>query len=331
MSPSKSVHWHLIQFFRSRRIVKFLLAAALVLSSGCGQGPDTAVVDFSKTIPVEKPGLTPQDPVPLKVAVGAMVSPKETFIYYRQLLDYIGEGLHREVEFVQRKTYGEVNELLGEGKIDLAFICSGPYALVKERYGFELVATPQIEGSPFYHSYLIVSKKASSQRLEDLRGRVFAFTDPDSNTGRLAPAYWLAEMGERPEGFFGKTIYTHGHDNSILAVAKNLVDGAAVDSLIWEYYNKKDPAFTSETRVIRKSEPYGIPPVVASRSLAPDLREKIRLLLLSMHLEPAGKRILEAVGIDRFIEGQETWYDPIRRMERTFAALKEKVDGTEKP
>ncbi|MFH1122865.1 MAG: phosphate/phosphite/phosphonate ABC transporter substrate-binding protein [Pseudomonadota bacterium] len=308
-----------------------LVAVALILSYGCGQGADTVVVDFSKTIPAEKPGSMPQDAVPLKVAVGAMVSPKETFIYYRQLLDYIGERLDRKVEFVQRKTYGEVNELLGEGQIDLAFICSGPYALGKGRYGFELVATPQIQGSPFYRSYLIVNKQAPFQRLEDLKGRVFAFTDPDSNTGRLVPAYWLAEKGKRAEIFFGKTIYTHGHDNSILAAAKNLVDGAAVDSLIWEYYDQKDPAFTSQTRIIRKSEPYGIPPVVASRSLDPNLREKIRQLLLSMHLDPAGKRILEAVGIDRFVGGEEEWYEPIRRMERAIASLKEKVDGTEKP
>ena len=332
MSLLNSVNRHLIEFFSFRCFaVKLLVAVALILSYGCGQGSDTVVVDFSKTIPVEKPGSMPQDPVPLKVAVGAMVSPKETFIYYRQLLDYIGERLDRKVEFVQRKTYGEVNELLGEGQIDLAFICSGPYALRQGRYGFELVATPQVQGSPFYQSYLIVNKNAPSKKLEDLRGRVFAFTDPDSNTGRLVPTYWLAEMGERPESFFGKTIYTHGHDNSILAVAKNLVDGAAVDSLIWEYYDQKNPAFTSETRIIRKSEPYGIPPVVASISLDPNLREKIRQLLLSMHLDPAGKRILDAVGINQFIAGQEGWYEPIRRMERTVASLKEKVDGTEKP
>jgi len=84
---------------------------------------------------------------------------------------------------------------------------------------------------------------------------VFAFTDPDSNTGRLVPTFWLSQIGERPESFFSKTIYTYSHDNSILAVNRALVDGAAVDGLIWEYYHRKNPVFTSKTRVIRKSEP----------------------------------------------------------------------------
>jgi phosphonate transport system substrate-binding protein len=309
-------------------VVKLLLAVLLIVSYGCGQGSDTVVVDFGRTIPVEKPQPKQQEPVPLKVAVGAMISPKETFIYYRQLLGYIGERLGREVEFVQRKTYGEVNELLGDGQIDLAFICSGPYALRQGRYGFVRLATPQVQGSPFYHSYLIVNKNAPSKKLDDLRGRVFAFTDPDSNTGKLVPAYWLAEMGERPETFFGKTIYTHGHDNSILAVARNLVDGAAVDGLIWQYYDQKGTTFTSDTLVLKKSEPYGIPPVVASRSLAPDIREKIREVLLSMHLDPSGHRILEGIMINRFIAGKEEWYDPIRRMEQVVTSMKEKFDGS---
>jgi phosphonate transport system substrate-binding protein len=75
----------------------------------------------------------------LKVAVAAIISPKETFIYYRQLLDYIGNKMGREIQFVQRKTYGEINELLAKSQIDLAFICSGPYVVGKEKYGFQLV------------------------------------------------------------------------------------------------------------------------------------------------------------------------------------------------
>ncbi len=43
-----------------------------------------------------------------------MVSPKETLELYRQLLTYLGQKTGKDLELVQRKTYGEVNELLGE-------------------------------------------------------------------------------------------------------------------------------------------------------------------------------------------------------------------------
>jgi phosphonate transport system substrate-binding protein len=265
------------------------------------------------------------------VAVAAMISPKETFGYYRQLLDYIGVKLGREVQFIQRKTYGEINELLGIGKIDLAFICSGPYAAGKEIYNFELIATPQVQKSHFYQSYLIVNKASHFNRLEDLKGHVFAFTDPDSNTGKLVPTFWLFEIGEQPETYFSKTIYTYSHDNSILAVAKALVDGAAIDGLIWEYYHQKDPVFTSRTRVIRKSERYGIPPIVASKYLSSELKDRIGQLFFSMHDDPKGQKILAELMIDRFIAPRDEWYDSIRQMDLKIALMEKKKSEVSKP
>jgi phosphonate transport system substrate-binding protein len=288
---------------------------------GCSPSADNEVVDFNQTIPVPRPGAESNKQRALRVAVGAMISPKATFVYYQQILDYISRSIGKESQLIQRKTYAEINELFGKGEVDLAFICSGPYAAGKEKYGFELLATPQVLGSHFYHSYLIVNKNSPIYSLEDLRGRVFAFTDPQSNTGKLVPTYWLMQMGERPETFFRKTIYTYSHDNAIVAVAKGLVDGAAIDSLIWEYYHYKFPAFTSSTRIIKKSEPYGIPPLVAARHLSSQVKELIRELLFSMHESPDGREILESLMIDRFVPPKEEWYDAIRQMEKKLASL----------
>jgi len=298
---------------------------------GCSRSADNEVIDFSKTIPVPRPGAKSKQQGTLRVAVGAMISPKETFVYYRQILDYISRSISKESELVQRKTYAEINELFGKGEVDLAFICSGPYATGKEKYGFELLATPQVLGSHFYHAYLIVNRSSSIYTLEDLRGRVFAFTDPQSNTGKLVPTYWLMQMGARPESFFRKTIYTYSHDNAIMAVAKGLVDGAAVDGLIWEYYDHKFPAFTASTRIIKKSEPYGIPPLVVARHLSPQVKKHIRELLFSMHQDPDGQKVLESLMIDRFLPPKAEWYETIRQMDNKLALMPESSHGSIQP
>ena len=302
--------------FRMR--TSWIIILLAILLPGCSRESDTRIVDFTRTIPVARPGDPGHELPALRVAVAAMISPKETFVYYRQLLDYLAQRMDREVQLVQRKTYGEINELIGEGQIDVAFICSGPYASGREKYGFELLATPEIQGSHFYRAYLIVNQDSSFQSLEDLRGRVFAFTDPDSHTGKLVPTSWLAEVQERPETFFSKTIHTYSHDNSILAVARGLVDGAAVDSLVWEYFQRNNPTWTSQTRIIKQSEPYGIPPVVASGSLDPKLKEQVSRLLLSMHQDTEGFRILQELMIDRFLPPRQEWYDGIRQLEQRF-------------
>jgi phosphonate transport system substrate-binding protein len=291
------------------------LAVLVLVSSGCSREGDYKPVDFSRTAPFEQPDTRPRRDQRLRVAVAAMISPKATFVHYRELLDYIGRRSGFEIELIQRKTYEEVNALfLAEG-IDLAFICTGPFAAAREKYGFEALATPIVRGEPYYRAYLIVPADSAAGRLEDLRGRVFAFTDPDSNTGAKVPRFWLAEIGERPESFFSRTIFTYSHDNSILAVAKGLVDGASVDGHQWEYFARFQPELTARTRVVRRSQPFGSPPVVAAGRLDPDLRERLGRLLTAMHADPEGRAILEKLLIDRFAAPRAEWYASAREMQ----------------
>lgn len=307
--------------FRLMRFILVALCMAMVGGlSGCLGESDATFVDFSERMPAERPGEDFAHSSSFKVAVGSMISAQETVVNYHQLLDYIAGKLGRNIQLVQRKTYTEINELIGRGQIDLAFICSGPYAISKEKYGFEAMAMPQVRGSYLYQSYLIVNKDSPYHKLADLKGKTFAFTDPESNTGKLVPTYWLKKERHAPETFFKKTIYTHSHDNSIMAVAKSLVDGAAVHGQIWEYYNHRNPVFTAQTRIIKKSQPFGNPPVVASSSLPGPIKANIRELLFNMHRDPEGKKILDELMIDRFIAPKKNCYDPIIEMNRDAAS-----------
>ncbi|OGP61462.1 MAG: phosphonate ABC transporter substrate-binding protein, partial [Deltaproteobacteria bacterium RBG_13_49_15] len=290
------------------------LSVIVLLAMACSPDGNYQTVDFSKTVAVEQSPTVPSHTEPLKVAVAAMISPKETFVYYQELIRYFSKKVGVEIQLIQRKTYGEINKLFAKGQLDLAFICSGPYVSGKETYAFRALATPIIRGKPYYHSYLIVHRDAPYRHLEDLRNQVFAFTDPESNTGALVPTFWLFQIGEMPKTFFKEIVYTYSHDNSILAVARKLVEGAAVDGHKWDYYEKQNSAYTAQTRVIKKSNPFGSPPLVASLFLPDGLFEKLSRVVLSMHDDPDGRRILDKLMIDRFSPTQEEWYEPVRQM-----------------
>ncbi len=292
----------------------FFVIVIVFLFLGCERGSDYSFVDFSKKINTSKQIQAPDSPPKLRVAVAAMISPKETIVYYEELLNYIGHELKYEIELIQRKTYSEVNKLFPKRLIDLAFVCSGPYANAKEKYEFEGIATPIVRGEPYYQSYLLVQKNSPYHSLNDLKGKVFAFTDPDSNTGTLVPRFWLFQQDIDPASFFERTTYTYSHDNSILAVSKGLVDGATVDGHIWEYYNVKNPYLTAQTRIIRKSENFGSPPLVASAFLAPQLKLRIQRIILSMHQTENGSKLLESLMIERFDPPKEEWYKNITAM-----------------
>jgi len=250
----------------------------------------------------------------LRVAVASMISPSDTRLLYRELVDYIAQRLGRGLVLNQRRTYAEVNELLARGELDLVFLCSAPYVDAHEKLGARILAVPVVRGQTVYRSYIIVSAHSGINSLQRLQGKRFAFVDPMSNTGYLVPTYLLALRGESPDSFFGSYTYTFSHDNSIKAVAGGFADGAAVESLVYDYLQARDSDIIRRTRVIERSEPFGIPPVVVPSDIDPALEAKLRAVLLSMHKNPRGRTILEKLAIERFVPGDDAAYDGIREM-----------------
>lgn len=250
----------------------------------------------------------------MRVAVAAVLSPEATFDTYGPLLDYLSVRLDRPVELLQRATYAEINELVRTGQADVAFVCGGAF-VEGEREGYlELLAAPVVDGAMLYQSLLIVPAASPVQDLEGLRGRRFAFTDPLSNSGRLYIEYLLATRGEAPESFFGATIFTYSHDNSIQAVANGVVDGAAVDSLVYSALQEQDPTLMERVRVIHRSPPFGIPPVVIHPELDPQLKRALQRALLDLATDQNAAQILNRLGVDGFAAVEPDRYDEIRQM-----------------
>ena len=276
-------------------------------------------VDFSKRIETKIIG--GKDDASLRFAIAAVVSPKKTFFLYQDMLNYIGEKLDRPIKLIQRTNYGEINLLIKSGYIDIALICSGAYIFGENNTGMDILVVPKVYGKSEYQSYIIVQKDSDIETFEDLKGKTFAFSDPLSNSGKLFPSYKIYMLTETPESFFKEYIYTYSHDNSINAIARGIVDGAAVDSLIWEYENETNPSITSNTRIIEKSPFFAINPIVTSKRLDSRTKTELKNILLNMHKDPTGQRILQRLKIDSFVLIKKEAYDSIRMMYKAVNRL----------
>jgi phosphonate transport system substrate-binding protein len=215
---------------------------------------------------------------------------------------------------VQRSSYAEVNALLANGEVDLAFICSGAYVDLRERGSGELLVVPVVDGSATYQSWVIVRAGVEVNSFEDLLGNSFAFVDPISNTGYYFPVWRALQLGEDPKRFFGATTFTHSHEKSIEMVAEGVVDAAAVDHLVFEGLVKQRPELEDHVRIIEKSRLFGIPPVVVKRDMDPELREKLLDLLLGIHRHDKGRQAMESLGFERFVPGRDADYDAVEAM-----------------
>ena len=313
-----------LRIFR-RLLPALLLGIVTLFCASCAEEQAPTKVDLTKRVSNDVL-MQISDTDQLNFGIGSMITPKEGYSYYRQLITYVAEKLNKPVKIIDRGNYDEVNALLEHEQLDVAFVCGGPYVEGKDVFGLQLLALPEMSHGPIYYSYLIVPANSPARELNDLRDKVFAFTDPKSNSGKIVPTYWLAQMEETPDSFFSKHIYTYAHDASIQAVVDKLVDGAAVDSLIWEYLNSKNPEIGVKTRIIKRSEAFGIPPLVIRPGLPEAMRKQLRDIILTMHEDPEGKKILDGMLIKRFVPGKDSAYDSIREM-RNFVARRNKGDS----
>ncbi len=256
----------------------------------------------------------------VKVGVASMITPVDAVKYYQDVIDYIGEQIGQPMQMVHRRTYDEMDSLLEKGEVKIAFICSAPYVKNREQFGVELIAAPSVNGKPLYHSYIIVHNDSPMKTFSELEGKTFSFTDPKSNTGKLYPTYLLKTMGYTPERFFNRFIYSYSHNKSVEMVAKKIVDGAAVESIVYDHMIKTGSPYAKQTRIIKRSPPYGIPPVVVTKDIDPALKRKVKDAFLSMQNTPKGRGILAAMMIDGFVDVPDRNYDTIRYMEKDIVA-----------
>jgi len=227
-----------------------------------------------------------------------------------RLAAYLERATGRPVELVTRRTYQEVTAMLVGRQLDAAWICGFPF--VVNRAELQLVAVPVWRERPLYQAYVIVDRDRNAESLDDLRGDVHAFSDPDSNSGFLCTRAALAERGERPERFFSRSFFTYGHRNVIEAVASGLAASGSVDGYVYDVVAELEPGFLHRTRVVKASEWLGFPPIAAA-AMPPDPARLSALTsaLMEMNDDPDGRAVLALLKLDRFIPGSPDLYDTI--------------------
>jgi phosphonate transport system substrate-binding protein len=180
-------------------------------------------------------------------------------------------------------------------------VCTGTYLSALDSKSIKLLVQPEFGEKKLYRSLLLVPADSRFQTWEDLQHKVIAFTDRESFTGCLLPSFVLLKKGHKPTDYFKKIIYTGSHDRSITAVSKNIVDAAPVMSLVWLSTLERQPSLEKQVRIIWQSDVFGPPAIVVPSDLDSSLEKALRKALLSLHEDEEGRRILAAIGINRFV------------------------------
>jgi phosphonate transport system substrate-binding protein len=248
-------------------------------------------------------------------------------LFIASLAEYLSLQMEVPVEFVSAPPWQEREQLIDTGQAQLGWICSLPYVWKADRQPplVELIAAPvmsalRYQDSPVYFSDVIVLKESAVRRFLDLRGGRWAYNEPHSHSGYNITRWRLAEL-EEYDGFFGQVIEAGSHQKALEMVIAGQVDASAIDSTVLETEVRDRPELLELLRVIEVLGPSPIPPFVASLSTPVELRNRLREMLLNMHLQPAGQAVLSAYYLSHFAAVVDADYDIIRDMERKAQAV----------
>lgn len=235
---------------------------------------------------------------------------------YQMIADIVGSRLGMSTELVVETDYEDCKNDVN----DVCFVCSLPY-VVFEREGVSPsvpVAAPVLsedryQGKPVYFSDVIVGGDSHATSFLDLRGRSWCYNEPFSQSGYGITRYHMVSIGET-EGFFSEVIEAGFHETSIRLVAEGSVDASAIDSQVLSVELRDNPDLAASLKVIDSLGPSTIQPVAVSKRLPEDLREKIRMILLTLHESEENRQMLSQGLVERFVKVGPESYDDIRRM-----------------
>ncbi len=241
---------------------------------------------------------------------------------YRPVIKHLQKITGKKIEFYMPSSYSTVVEAMLGGWVDIAVMGPYSYILANNRdENIQVFATYakkpgylQKEG-PGYRAVLISKKGSRYTSIRSLKGAIVGLTDPASTSGNLVPrVVFIDVIKEDLESFFGKIVYTGGHDLSTLTVYEGKIDAAFVASHRFDNVIKRGLVEKSDFNFLWTSPALPQDPFTYRGSLCSDIKSKIKKAFLTLHTESSATAFLNNVNSDGFIPMTSADYNVIRRL-----------------
>lgn len=232
---------------------------------------------------------------------------------------YLSEQVGAPVEMIVTRDYAELAQRLEEGSLDLAWVGSLTYVRVvadvpATRYLVTYVNRTVSTGTvaPYYRSLIVTAKDSGIATIADIKGKRFAFTDPESTSGYAYPRHLLRTHGVDPDTDLAQAFFLKRHDRIIDALLHGSVDAGAIADEVYYGARKK---YGDALRVVAESEPIPMTAIVASGHFDAATAARIADALAAMPPDhPFCLKMREAFGWHAagFQKHSDSLYDSVR-------------------
>ncbi len=222
---------------------------------------------------------------------------------YQPLGDYIGKKAGIKVRFTILSRYGNIIDRFKAEKLDGAFFGSFTGALAIQKLGIEFLARPvNLDGSSTYWGYIFVRKDSGIKGVPDMKGKRFVFVDKATTAGYVFPVAFLKEHGvNNVNTFFRETYFAGSHDAAIYAVIDKKADVGCAKHSMFDRVARTDPRVKNDLIILAESPKVPSNGLGVRKDLGPEVKKKLREVLIGMDKNDEGKEILKKFEAIQFI------------------------------
>ncbi len=262
-------------------------------------------------------GQNPQAEWPAKLVLGLVPAEGSSDVVtrFQPLAEHLERVLGVKIESMSASDYAGMITAMSHKHVDIAYLGPKSYVEAATRAGAQAVAMElDRDGVPGYHSMIVARKGSGWTNVEAIRGKTFAFTDPNSTSGYLVPLmHFKRDLKVEPKRFFREVRFAGSHQASLLAVANGSVDAAAANDLDMARVVQSGQLDSSDLVVLWKSELIPGSPMVVRKDLPSSLKAAITGALLMLNEDKAA---LAQLGNGGFVYAGDTAYDVMRYLMR---------------
>jgi len=210
-------------------------------------------------------------------------------------------------------SYAAVVEAMCAERVDIGWVSPLAYILAHEKCGADMSLVSVTRVGTSYWGVIVTRTDSPIQKVEDLKGKRFAWVDPGSTSGYLFPRAMIQAKGLKLDDL-GQQVFAGGHDKVGLAVLQGQVDAGAMGKDSIPRLNAVYPNAEQEIRIVEQSEDIPNDGVAFRKGLPQDVVQKVRQALLKISSTEAGQKLFEeAIGTRGVAETTDGAYDPVRK------------------
>lgn len=223
---------------------------------------------------------------------------------YQPLFDYLGAALGVSFDIQILSRYGNLIGNFNELELDAAFFGSFTGAMAIKQLGMVPLARPHYtSGLSSYYGVIFVRKQSGIRQAADMRGKKMVFVDRATTAGYLLPLDYFQQNGIKDYTHWFSDYYFAGtHEDAILEVLKGHADVGAAKSTIFYRMALANPQILEDLQILASSPHVPANTFGVRGDLPQELVVQLREQLLGMHLTPAGRTVLEGMGVQRFLQ-----------------------------